>query len=88
MKSKFLQKDYSEELEEICESKRFDKEAQNLLLSMFYKIDGAYNDYKTVKREVPSKEDFLENIIEIVEKYCKEIEIAKPNSELEKELTK
>ena len=88
MKSKLLQKDYSEELEEICESKRFDKEAQNLLLSMFYKIDGAYNDYKTVKREVPSKEDFLENIIEIVEKYCKEIEIAKPNSELEKELTK
>ena len=44
MKSKLLQKDYSEELEEICESKRFDKEAQNLLLSMFYKIDGAYND--------------------------------------------
>ena len=88
MKSKLLQRDYSEELEEICESKRFEREAQNLLLSMLYKVDGAYNDYKTVKREVPSKEDFLENIIEIVEKYCKEIEIAKPNSELEKELTK
>ena len=86
MKSKLLQRDYSEELEEICESKRFEKEAQNLLLSMFYKVDGAYNDYKTVKREVPSKEEFLEIIIDIVKKYCKEIEIARPNSELEKKL--
>lgn len=86
MKSKLLQRDYSEELEEICESKRFEKEAQNLLLSMLYKVDGAYNDYKTVKREVPSKEEFLEIIIDIVKKYCKEIEIARPNSELEKEL--
>ena len=86
MKSKLLQRDYSEELEEIKESKRMEKEAQNLLLSMFYKVDGAYNDYKTVKREVPSKEEFLEIIIDIVKKYCKEIEIARPNSELEKEL--
>ena len=87
MKNKLLQKDYSEELEEICESKRFEKEAQNLLLSMLYKVDVAYNDYKTVKREVPTKEEFLKSIIEIVKKYCKEIEIAKPNSKLEKELT-
>ena len=88
MKSKLLQKDYSEELEEICESKRFEKEAQNLLLSMLYKVDGAYNDYKTVKREVPSKEEFLQIIIDIVRNYCREIEIARPNSELEKELAK
>lgn len=88
MKSKLLQKDYSEELEEICESKRFEKEAQNLLLSMLYKVDGAYNDYKTVKREVPSKEEFLQIIIDTVRNYCREIEIARPNSELEKELAK
>ena len=88
MKSKLLQKDYSEELEEICENKRFEKEAQNLLLSMLYKVDGAYNDYKTVKREVPSKEEFLQVIIDIVRNYCREIEIARPNSELEKELAK
>ena len=87
MKSKLLKKDYSEELEEICESKKFEKEAQNLLLSMFYKVEGAYNDYKTVKREVPEKEEFLQLIVDIVKKYCKEIEIAKPNSALEKELT-
>ena len=88
MKPRLLKRDYNQELEEIAESKRFEKEAQNLLLSMLYKVDGAYNDYKTVKREVPSKEEFLEIIIDIVKKYCKEIEIAKPNSELEKELTK
>ena len=88
MKSKLLKKDYSEELEEICESKRFEKEAQNLLLSMIYKVDGAYNDYKTVKREVPSKEEFLQIIIDIVKNYCREIEIARPNSNLEKDLTK
>ena len=88
MKSKLLKKDYSEELEEICESKRFEKEAQNLLLSMLYKVDGAYNDYKTVKREVPSKEEFLQIIIDIVKNYCREIEIARPNSEIEKDLTK
>ena len=86
MKSKLLKRDYNQELEEIAESKRFEKEAQNLLLSMLYKIDGAYNDYEEVKREVPYKEEYLENILKTVKKYCNEIEIAKPNSLLEKEL--
>ena len=72
----------------MAESKRFEKEAQNLLLSMLYKVEGAYDDYETVKREVPTKDDFMQNIINIVRKYCREIEIAKPNSLLEKELTK
>lgn len=88
MKAKLLKKDYNEELEELAESKRFEKEAQNLLLSMLYKVEGAYDDYETVKREVPTKDDFMQNIIDIVRKYCREIEIAKPNSLLEKELTK
>ena len=88
MKAKLLKKDYNEELEELAESKGFEKEAQNLLLSMLYKVEGAYDDYETVKREVPTKDDFMQNIINIVRKYCREIEIAKPNSLLEKELTK
>lgn len=86
MRKKLLKKDYNEELEEIAESKRFDKEAQNLLLSMVYKVEGAYDDYKTVKREVLTKEEFLQNIINIVNMHLKEIKIAKPNSLLEKEL--
>ena len=88
MRTKLLKKDYNQELEEIAESKRFEKEAQNLLLSMLYKAEGAYNDYENVKREVPSKEEFIQNIIDIIKKYCREIVIAKPNSLLEKELTK
>ena len=88
MKSKLLKKDYNQELEEIADSKGFEKEAQNLLLSMLYKVEASYDDYKTVKREVPLKEDFLQNILDIVKKYCREIEIANPNSKLEKELTK
>ncbi len=87
MKPRLLKRDYNQELEEIAESKRFEKEAQNLLLSMLYKVEGAYDDYETVKREVPSKEKFLENILYIVKEYCKEIVIAKPNTELEKELS-
>lgn len=87
MKPRLLKRDYNQELEEIAESKRFEKEAQNLLLSMLYKVEGAYDDYENVKREVPSKEKFLENILYIVKEYCKEIVIAKPNTELEKELS-
>lgn len=86
MKAKLLKRDFNEELENILEEKKFNKEVQNLLLSMLYKAEVAYNDYALVKREVPSKEDFLENIIDIIKNYCKDIEIARPNSELEKEL--
>ena len=86
MRKKLLKKDYSQELEEIAESKGFEKEAQNLLLSMLYKVEGAYNDYQTVKREVPVKEEFLQNILDIVKKFCKEIQIARPNSLLEQKL--
>lgn len=84
MKSKLLKRDYNQELEEIVESKRFGKEAHNLLLSMLYKIDSAYDDYRIVKREVPNKQDFLQDILNIVKNNCKEFEIVKPNSLLEK----
>lgn len=86
VRTRLLKRDYNEELEEIAESKSFEKESQNLLLSMLYKVEGAYDDYEIVKRKVPSKEKFLENILNIVKKDCNEIQIAKPNSLLEKEL--
>lgn len=86
VRTKLLKRDYNEELEEIAESKGFEKDAQNLLLSMLYKLDGAYSDYQIVKREVPEKEKFMQNILHIVKKYCKEIKIARPNSILEKQL--
>ena len=49
-------------------------------------MDDSYTNYRTVKREVPSKEEFMEKLVLDVELNCKNIIIAKPNSELEKEL--
>ena len=86
MKNKFLPKDYKEELAKAIEEKNFSQDAENLLLSMCYKMDDSYTNYRTVKREVPSKEEFMEKLVLDVELNCKNIIIAKPNSELEKEL--
>jgi len=76
--SKFI--DYNNRLEKILETKDFSLDVKNLLLSMLYKIDMSYSDYQTVKRNVKNKQDFLENIIRIIEN-CENIELIKPNSE-------
>ncbi len=75
--SKF--KDYNNELEKILEKKDFSVDSKNLLLSMFYKLEISYNDYATVKREVKSKQEYLENILENI-KGCNKIELVKPNT--------
>ena len=76
--SKF--KDYNNELEEILEKKDFSKDAKNLLLSMFYKLESSYKDYQTVKRRVKSKQEYLENILDNI-KQCLQIRLIKPNTE-------
>ena len=55
--------DHKEVLADIIELKGFSEEAENLLLNMLYKIDENYDNYAKVKREVPSKEDFIQKII-------------------------
>ena len=42
-------KNYDNELEQILEKKEFSSDIKNLLLSMFYKIEISYKDYKIVK---------------------------------------
>lgn len=74
-------KDYSKELENILVNKPFPKTAKNLLLSMFYKIENSYEDYKKVKVEVPNKKDFLQELLNIVDEDCQDIEIIKPKLE-------
>lgn len=74
-------KDYSKELENILQTKPFPKTAKNLLLSMFYKIENSYEDYRKIKVEVPTKKDFLQELINIINVDCKEIEIVKPKIE-------
>lgn len=86
MKRKFLSKDYKEELANIAETKNFSQESENLLLGMCYRIDDSYDNYEIVKREVPSREDFFDELTREVECNCKNIMIATPKSKLEKEL--
>lgn len=73
-------KDYNVELEEILDNKYFSSNIKNLLLSMIYKIEVSYDDYSKVKRCVRSKEDFLNEIIEIIRLYCDNLKTVEPDS--------
>ena len=53
--SKLYIKDYNNQLEKILENKKFSEEVKNLLLSMFYKIEVAYNDYSKIKADSKTK---------------------------------
>ena len=73
-------KDYNNELEKILETKLFSFDVKNLLLSMLYKIENAYEDYKTTKVEVPSKDEYIENILRIIQEKCLKIFLVKPGT--------
>lgn len=75
--SKFNIKDYNNQLEKILTKKTFSEDTKNLLLSMLYKIENAYNDYKKVNVDVKSKKEILEEILTIIEKDCEKIEVVK-----------
>lgn len=79
--SKLNLKDYNNELELIIEKKDFSSQVKNLLLSMFYKIETNYKDYATVKQYTQTKEEFIEKIINIIEKQCDSIELIKPKED-------
>ncbi len=79
--SKINLKDYNNVLESILEQKAFSEDVKNLLLSMLYKIENGYEDYKTIKVNVSSKKSYVKKIIQIVKDECKEIQLIKPLSE-------
>lgn len=79
--SKISFKDYNNMLENVLEQKDFSEDVKNLLLSMLYKIENAYEDYKTVKVNVNSKKYFLLQIINIIKENCNEIQLVKSLSE-------
>lgn len=87
-KEKIIQKlkikDYNQELEEILANKTFSKDTKNLLSSMLYKVENSYEDYKKTKVDVATKKELLEELIEIIKRDCKEIEIIKPKIEEDK----
>ena len=78
--NKIVKKDYNNELEMILEKKSFDESAKNLLLSILYKIEVSYKDYKKVKRNVMNKETYIQMLINMIEKNCNTITICKMNS--------
>lgn len=81
-------KDYNNELEKILESKLFSYDVKNLLLSMLYKIENAYKDYETVKVEVPSKREYIENLLRIIKEKCLKIFLVKAGTKEAEELEK
>ena len=81
-------KDYNTELEEILDTKYFSSNIKSLLFSMVYKLEVSYEDFKDVKRCVRSKEDFLNEIIEVIRLYCDNIKTVEPDSDQAKMLIK
>lgn len=76
-----VKKNYNNQLEAVLEKKYFDEDVKSILLSMLYKIEASYKDYKQVKQNVQTKEEFIQNIINIIQKECDEIKLVKPYSE-------
>ena len=68
--SKLNIKDYNNALEEILLTKDFSEGVKNLLLSMLYKLENSYDDYKKTKVVVKQKKKILEEIIYIIENEC------------------
>ncbi len=78
--SKLNSKDYNTRLENILENKDFSESVKNLLLSMLYKIEGAYRDYTIVKRVVEDKKTYIEEILDIIKEKCEKIIIVEKGS--------
>jgi hypothetical protein len=73
-------KDYNEILEAILDKKYFSSNVKNLWLSMIYKLEIAYSDYLRIKRDVRTKDEFLEEIIETIQKYTDHVQVVEPES--------
>ena len=77
---KLVKRDYNNELEKILEKKTYSENVKSILLSILYKLEISYKDYKHIKREVVSKEELIGNIIKVIKNNCDEIKLIKPNS--------
>ena len=77
---KIVKRDYNNDLEEVLSTKTYQEEVKNLLLDIMYKIENSYKDYETVKKNVISKQEYVQNVINTV-KNCENIEFIKPNKD-------
>lgn len=78
---KIVKKDYNNQLEVVLEKKYFDENVKSILLSILYKLETSYKDYKQVKQDIDTKEELIEKIINAIKNDCDEIKLIKPNSE-------
>lgn len=70
--------DYNSILEKILDSKYFSSNSKSLLLSMIYKLEDFYNDYRIVKNIDTTKDEFLNLILDTIKKYCDNIKLVEP----------
>ena len=71
--SKIVKKDYNDRLEEILSDKNFSEDVKNSLLSVFYNLESGYDDYVKVKRNVLDKNEYIENLMNIIKNECDSI---------------
>lgn len=75
-----IKKNFNNELEHVLEHKNFDENVKSILLSIMYKLETAYNDYQQVKKNVMPKDEFLQIIIDIIQKDVDKINLVKIES--------
>ena len=75
-------KDYNSKLEEVLERKTFSANVKNLLLSMIYKMEISYKDYKEVKRVVRTQDEFFKEFINIIDNHCDNVKAVEPDTNL------
>lgn len=73
--NKIVRKNYNNELEKILEEKNFDENVKSILLSILYKIEIAYKDISTVKKEIESMDEYISNLFKIIKEKCNSIKI-------------
>lgn len=78
---KIVKKDYNNELEKVLEKKYFSENVKSILLSILYKIEVAYKDYETVKKNIGTKDEFIQEIINTIQNDCDDIKLVNPSSE-------
>ena len=73
--NKIVRKNYNNELEKILEEKNFDENVKSILLSILYKIEIAYKDVTTVKKEIEPMDEYISNLLKIIKEQCNSIKI-------------
>ncbi len=77
---KIVKQNLNNHLEKVLSKKGFSEEIKNVLLNMFYKIETGYNDYFIIKREAFNKNEYIEKLINIIDKNCDKIEFPDKDS--------